>query len=458
MSRAPRFVPSVLVAAGTIVLVACGDARDTTAPDAPRLEAAASGGGGGPSIASANPSYGHRGDIALAVTVSGSGFKPGAQASWKIDGIPTADVTVQSTQYVSSTELIATVNISGTAELTLYDVSVTQSGRKGIGTESVTAPDLFEVTTAIVAQGLSSARRVNDNGELSGTLAAPGGVAYFNTTTGYAQQVSATGIGYGIGALGNVIAGDGAGPTVWTRIGPAGSPWQASALPLGASATSSSARGGLLTDATGQATMVGGYETDATGKRTSIQRPILWAWQSATSSWIRVVLPTPTTGDVSDLSLSGPAVGMANGQAAVWTPDGSGGYALIMIGPDGSRASRINSAGTLIVGRVGTGGGLTAVYWQRSGGSWSAPITLPGDCDFAKGVSDAGRIALNSCLFGSKRYPAYIDPPYAAPVRLSGLGSNNTIGEIVDISPSGQYVAGMATVGGNAQAIYWKLY
>src|SRR5437899_8724301 len=66
-------------------------------------------------VSAANPSFGHQGQSGEAVTISGSGFAPGARASWQRNGLTDTTIAVLSTQYVSSTQLLATINISTAA-------------------------------------------------------------------------------------------------------------------------------------------------------------------------------------------------------------------------------------------------------------------------------------------------------------------------------------------------------
>lgn len=451
---------AALVSLATTAVMACGDSGQ--APLGPDHVSAAANGGGkqnGVSVTATNPGFGHQGDAGKTVVITGSGFRAGAVASFERGGAADPGITVHGTQFVSATQLIATISIASDATLELYDVAVTNPDRtKGIGTL------MFEVTTATPAPELQIARRVNDNGELSGTMAS-GGTAYFSTMGGVAEQVAATGTGFGIAMSGDVIVGTGGSggnlAYLYVRQGPIGSPWTATALPADPASTSSAAKSLVTEPGSGQTLAVGGYEFVPSGRNGSLQRPVVWHWQAGTSSWLRIVLPTgsPTTpGEVVDLSATGIAIGMVNGRAAVWTPNGSGGYQLGLIGANGSRATGIDGGGTIITGRAGTGGSLSAVYWRFASGAWSSPIVLPGGCDVAKGVSDEGRIVLNSCPFGARTYPAYIDPPYATASALRGLGPKNTIGQISGISPSGQYVAGQATVGGIAQAIYWSIF
>jgi hypothetical protein len=97
------------------------------------------------SVASVSPDTG-----ALATTVDvhifGHGFSDGAAARWALDGVPDSNqVKTNSTRFVSSTELVANITISGSATATTWDVEVTSRGKTGVGTESVIAPDAFTV-------------------------------------------------------------------------------------------------------------------------------------------------------------------------------------------------------------------------------------------------------------------------------------------------------------------------
>src|SRR4029079_7264207 len=126
----------------------------------------------GPSVTSTNPSAGKRGER-LQVHVFGSGYNATAQASWERNGLVDPRVTVLSTTLVSSTEVVADVQIAGDADIDLYDVAVsiltTDGGRKkGVGIE------LFAVTTAqalsaVIQAGTSSiAWNLNDAGQVVG--------------------------------------------------------------------------------------------------------------------------------------------------------------------------------------------------------------------------------------------------------------------------------------------------
>lgn len=96
-------------------------------------------------VSSADPPTGQQGTLNMSVIIKGKGFKSGARAEFYRTGTTDpAGVKVKSTQVVSSTQLIATIDIDGAAELSLFDIEVANTdGRTGKGTE------LFRVTTRV---------------------------------------------------------------------------------------------------------------------------------------------------------------------------------------------------------------------------------------------------------------------------------------------------------------------
>ena len=92
------------------------------------------------SVTSAEPNSGEQETLGLQVRVRGRNFAPGARAEFLLDDNSAGGVAVQSTQYVSSSELIATINIDVAAATTFFDIRVSNtSGRTGRGS------DLFQV-------------------------------------------------------------------------------------------------------------------------------------------------------------------------------------------------------------------------------------------------------------------------------------------------------------------------
>jgi uncharacterized delta-60 repeat protein len=88
-------------------------------------------------VTAADPSAAAQATVNLDVKVTGKGFKNGANAKFLVTG--TADpggVQVNSTTFVSSTELRANINVADTAIIASFDIQVLNSdGRGGKGTE-----------------------------------------------------------------------------------------------------------------------------------------------------------------------------------------------------------------------------------------------------------------------------------------------------------------------------------
>ena len=98
---------------------------------------------GGPiQVTAADPPSTEQGTVNLNVKVTGKGFKNGSKAKWFVTGTAdTGGVTVNSTTFVSSTELTANITVADTATIANFDIQVLNSdGRGGKGTE------LFAVT------------------------------------------------------------------------------------------------------------------------------------------------------------------------------------------------------------------------------------------------------------------------------------------------------------------------
>ena len=93
-------------------------------------------------VTAASPAAAAQGTINLNVKVTGKGFKNGANAKWFITGTTdSGGVVVNSTTFVSSSELTANITVSDTAVIANFDIQVLNSdGRGGKGTE------LFAVT------------------------------------------------------------------------------------------------------------------------------------------------------------------------------------------------------------------------------------------------------------------------------------------------------------------------
>jgi hypothetical protein len=443
-----------------LVFGGCSDAgRTPIGPgDAPSLAAKVTS----VSVKATDPAFGDQGQVNETVTITGSGFKSGANAAWLRNGAVDPTIAVVSTQFVSSTTLVAVINIAPDSPLDFRDVQVTNFDRtQGIGAA------VFEVTQAHIIPGASAARSINDNGEVTGSLL-NGGTFYYNISSGVFQTVStATGTGFAISPLGDAIAGgqiNGSGgfPVLYTRSGPVGTAWTATALPVDAKANSGNASAMLTDPVTGQVTLLGGLETFPSSGSCAGSNALIWTWQASTGTWLRTVLPKNGACQAvirpRGLSANGTAVGSVGGVAAVWTPNGSGGYTLTLL--DGNYANGINGDASVIVGEKSSGAhnSSAAVYWVASGGGWGTAVAFPGGCTASRDIADvSGRATLNDCPFGSNNltYAAFIDAPYTTPMKLGGVGGHNN-NFISGASPSGQYMVGHGYTSGNVQVgVYW---
>ncbi len=401
-----------------------------------------------PVVTATDPPYGHQGDLGLVVGISGSGFGSDAVASWERNGAPDPKVNVRSTRYISSTQLEATIDIALDATIAFYDVAVVTKGKKGIGTER------FEVSQAIAIESEGLIRDVNANGEMTGQ-----GPFFWSPETGL-EMLGSSGSGWGVSDDGLTVVGGVGGasaastiPVVWTR---SGSGWVQASLPRSAGA--GNARTVLSDPATGAAAIVGGVETFLLKGNKFRREPRLWLRSGG--AWQLTALPGTggtNEGQVSDLNAARVVVGNTSGGATVWQPNGSGGWTAVLIGPAGSDADAINSAGTLAVGQYGG----VAVYWQMTGATWTGPFTLPGGCQLATDVDDLGRIVASFCpVTGTRITGAVILPPYdaASVTFLSGFGDRTDGAAAEAISPEGHWIVGRASLRGFTAGAYWNLF
>ena len=137
----------ILVLAALAGAIGCGDPPTQPGVDSVSLAKGGNGGGGGPKVRQTDPDSAPQ-DITLDVRVLGSGFEPGAVATFLLDGVATGGVRTNSTGFVSAKELVANITISEDAIIDLYDVEVFLAGpgRRGIGA------DLFAVVEKGPAQ------------------------------------------------------------------------------------------------------------------------------------------------------------------------------------------------------------------------------------------------------------------------------------------------------------------
>jgi uncharacterized delta-60 repeat protein len=129
-NRTIRLIATSLVALLIGLSLLCFSEHDTSAQ------------GGQVQVNAADPTAAEQGTINLNVKVTGKGFKNGANAKWFVTGTTNpGGVTVNSTTFVSSTELTANITVDDAATIATFDIQVLNSdGRGGKGTE------LFRVT------------------------------------------------------------------------------------------------------------------------------------------------------------------------------------------------------------------------------------------------------------------------------------------------------------------------
>ena len=136
---------SQLAATGLLLALigtAACESRQPISPDDVQIRAAKPPKDGGEEIVvlSAVPSEGEQGAVGLKIHVFGEGFAKGAKVAFHLsedETDPDEGMTVQSTEFVSSQEVIATTDIALDAEVSSRYVSVAFRGRRGIGTEAL---------------------------------------------------------------------------------------------------------------------------------------------------------------------------------------------------------------------------------------------------------------------------------------------------------------------------------
>ena len=104
------------------------------------------------SVISSTPNNAPQGTLNLNVTIIGSDFDNGAKATWYVTGTTNnGGVTVNSTSFVSSTQLTANITVASDATVSGYDIQVANAnGRTGVGS------DLFTVNPMAVTSTLYS--------------------------------------------------------------------------------------------------------------------------------------------------------------------------------------------------------------------------------------------------------------------------------------------------------------
>lgn len=457
-SATKRFGPVLVAACISAVIVSCSDSPRS--PLSPTDDVASFAKSTAVTVKAADPAFGDQGQTNEPVTITGTGFKADARVAFLHNGQADPTIVVSSVQVVSSTTIVATIDIGANSPVDFRDVQVTNFSDRtpGIGAS------LFEVTQAHIISGTTIGRGVNDNGEMTGELS-DGTPFYYNVSTGFLQTISTVqGSGFAISQRGDAIAGGGVNgnglPFLYTRTGGAGTAWTATSLPIGSTATGGTANAMVTDPVTGAVTLIGGFEKLPIAKGAACTNAIIWSRQASSGAWQRNVLPKAGGCGAQirarGLSANGTAVGTTGAFAAVWIPDGAGGYTLTQL-TDGRFANGINADASIIVGETAATHSI-AVYWRASGGGWASATPFGGSCTSSRDVADvSGRATLNTCSFSgtSVTYASYIDPPYTTVMRLGSVGghNNNYVGAL---SPSGNYMVGYGVTSGNVQVgVYW---
>lgn len=138
------------------LVVLAGCIAESPTSSVPQIPSFAPGSGGGPSVRSTDPDTGLR-NTTLDVRVLGSGFDNGSKAVWALAGdtaFATTKVTVNSTRFVKTGELVANITIAADAPLAFFDVVViTLAGKKGIGIEKFAVKENGQTPYGMTFQG-----------------------------------------------------------------------------------------------------------------------------------------------------------------------------------------------------------------------------------------------------------------------------------------------------------------
>lgn len=455
-----RFAIMMAVVLSAIATTRCTDSSGTE-PNSLQFAPAQKVSPAGVTVSATNPSYGHQGQIGESVVITGSGFAAGATVTWNLNGVADAHVSVRSASLVSATEIDAVIDVASDAQLTLYDVAVTNTDRsKGIGSE------LFEITTAtsigslggttiaVAANDLATGSRVVGTSFVGNVRhafvwAAPSG-PMLDIGPGYANAIDDAGTRI-VGEAANL----GSYASIWTN---AGSGWTAVRLPVASTATGGTAMS-IASDASGSAMVIAGSQL-VTSWKSTVEQPVLW--RAAGAGWSETLLNLPAayvgvSTKAYAVNARGQAVGVISAsrgiQAVFW--DSLGNPTAL---PGSSIAARaIDATGTIAAGsHNGVAAYWTAVVDAATGQrSWSGPFDLPLGCDKVMGIDLAQRLISRNCTSttnGRSAGVVFMPPAYTTYTQLGGLGNSATAGEADGISPNG-FLVGSAPTGPNGTSV-----
>ena len=116
-------------------------------------------------VSSSTPNNSPQGTLALNVTITGGSFENGAKATWYVTGTTeTGGVTVNSTTFVNSQQLVANITIASSATVSGYDIQVANgNGRTGVGSDLFTVHPMSVTSTVYSTAGGTALTVQGDN-------------------------------------------------------------------------------------------------------------------------------------------------------------------------------------------------------------------------------------------------------------------------------------------------------
>jgi uncharacterized membrane protein len=395
------------VFAGLFLLaVACAEPRSTEPEAGAPVFAKA---GGDPTVASADPSEAPQ-DSTLDIHVLGTNYDQGSRIDFTRSGVVDPKLHVNSSTYLSSTELVANVSIAPDAVPVSYDVMVTKStGKKGIGTEKfavlvpaepLTAPPGASLVKGMADNGLTVGNVTgicgigrdpalwDQSGHITVLPALPGGCG------GTAQDVNSAGVVVGLFYIGSSASGN-------ARWVPSGATYRVEELPR-------------LPDGS----ISGASAINEAGWVAASNSSAVW---SESTGWQMLQRPSGATSCLGQIGINNLGAVTARcmvagkGKALYWASP-TAAPTLLPLPADATDVHvwGINDA-RVIVGFVSVSIGKNklvnrATRWVPSGGSWTAEF-LPdlGAGSTALSINDAGQIAGSVYAFPRGARPAFWD-------------------------------------------------
>jgi hypothetical protein len=342
----------------------------------------------GPTVTATDPAYGERG-TRIQVHVKGAGFNSSAQATWERNGAIDPRVTVLSTTFVSSSEVVADLQIGSDADVDLYDVAVSVlvsdgSRKKGVGIE------LFTVTVVQSIPGVVTAWSINDGGQVVGQYGKSSAFIWDPaaglTVIGVGQALDLDDAGAVV--VGNYYDGTVNHGTAWTR---GASGWSSALL---STSCVSGAIGSTAPAIAPDGSLIGGRVVVPVSRKTNKALPAVWDGPTSPCR-ILALPPGRDAAYIKGVSAAGTVAGAATAggvsSAVVW--DASGVPTILgSLGGTYDEIRGFSRNGTMAVGISNS----VAVLWIRADAGWSAPIALP--CgSWATAVNDYGMVLGKGC-------------------------------------------------------------